>query len=185
MEKDVDRGSQKASAGKRRGRELAWFVVLFALSFALIFGFVRPVVAAPSVVDGISMKPTLQDGDRVMVVKPEALVGQPGRGDVVLIEGENGGEDLIKRVAALPGETVSVRGNTIYVDGEPLPGSNATRDTPGLSGFGTKVPPGQVYVLGDNRDQSSDSRSFGPVSTDRIAGEAVVKFWPLNHIATL
>lgn len=160
-------------------------MALFVLSFALIFGFVRPVVAAPSIVDGVSMKPTLQDGDRVMVVKPEVLVGQPGRGDVVLIRGENGGPDLIKRVAALPGETVSVRGNTIYVDGEPVPGSNTIRDTPGFSSFGTTVPPDHVYVLGDNRDQSSDSRSFGPVSTDRVAGEAVVKFWPPNHIGGL
>lgn len=172
-------------SARRRVRELAWFVVLLAVSFVLIFGFVRPVVAAPSLVQGPSMQPTLRTDDRVMVVKPEALVGEPERGDVVLIEGENGGKDLIKRVAALPGETVSVRGDTVYVDGEPLPGASASRDLPGFSGFGTTVPPGHVYVLGDNRAQSSDSRSFGPVSTDRIEGEAVATFWPLNRVKAL
>jgi len=169
---------------RRRGRDLASFAFLLVLSFALVFGFVRPVVAAPSLIDGQSMEPTLENGERVLVVKPELLVGEPERGDVVLIRDEDG-RDLIKRVAALPGETVSVRGDTVYVDGEPLRGASAGWDLPGFSGVSTTVPPGHVYVLGDNRDRSTDSRSFGPVPVDRIKGEAVFTFWPPGHARTL
>ena len=170
---------------RRRVRELAWFVSLLALFFVLIFGFVRPVVAAPSIIQGPSMEPTLMTGDRVLVEKIGYRFGDPERGDVVLIQGESGEEDLIKRVAALPGETVSVRGDTVYVDGEPLPGARASRDLPGFSGLRTTVPPDHVYVLGDNRDQSSDSRYFGPIPEDRIKGEALATFWPLGRARAL
>lgn len=166
-------------------RELLWFFVLLAFFFVLIFGFVRPVVAAPSLIQGPSMEPTLRTGDRVLVEKIGYHFDTPQRGDVVLIQDENGGEDLIKRVAALPGETVSVRGDTVYVDGEPLPGARASRDLPGFSGLSATVPPGHVYVLGDNRDHSTDSRYFGPVSLERIEGEALATFWPLNRVRAL
>lgn len=166
-------------------RELLWFFVLLAFFFVLIFGFVRPVVAAPSLIQGPSMEPTLRTGDRVLVEKIGYRFDEPQRGDVVLIRDENGGEDLIKRVAALPGETVSVRGNAVYVDGEPLPGARASRDLPGFSGLSTTVPPDHVYVLGDNRDHSTDSRYFGPVSLERIEGEALATFWPLHRVRAL
>lgn len=131
------------------------------------------------------MEPTLMTGDRVLVEKLGYRFGSPERGDVVLIRGENGEADLIKRVAALPGETVSVRGDEIHVDGKPLSGARASRDLPGFSGLSTTVPPGHVYVLGDNRDQSSDSRSFGPIPEDRIEGEAFATFWPLDRARAL
>jgi signal peptidase I len=166
-------------------REPLWFFVLLAFFFVLIFGFVRPVVAAPSLIQGPSMEPTLRTGDRVLVEKIGYHFDTPQRGDVVLIQAENGGEDLIKRVAALPGETVSVRADAVYVDGEPLPGARASRDLPGFSGLSTTVPPGHVYVLGDNRDHSTDSRYFGPVSLERIEGEALATFWPLNRVRAL
>lgn len=172
-------------AARRRGVELLWLAFLFAASFALIFGFVRPVVASPSIVEGPSMQPTLKTSDRVLIVKPELLVGKPEHGEVVLLRDENGGPDLIKRVVALPGETVTVRGDGVYVDGEPLRGTSAGNEPSAPSGFGTTVPPGHVYVLGDNRDRSTDSRSFGPVSMDRIQGEAILAFWPLGRIRTL
>lgn len=178
--------SSNPQSVRRQGRDLLSFVLLLCLSFALVFGFVRPVVASPSLIDGDSMEPTLEEGERVMVVKPELLVGKLERGDVVVFESvENEGKELIKRVAALPGETVSVRGDAVYVDGEPLRGADASRDLPGFSGSSNPVPPGHLYVLGDNRDASRDSRAFGPVSKDRIKGEAVVTFWPPGHARTL
>ena len=158
---------------------------MLAFFFALVFGFVRPVVAAPSLVQGPSMEPTLRTGDRVLVEKLGYRFEAPQRGDVVLIRDENGGDDLIKRVAALPGETVSVRGDTVYVDGEPLRGARASRDLPGFSGLRTTVPPGHVYVLGDNRERSLDSRSYGPVPLERVEGEALATYWPLDRLRTL
>lgn len=158
---------------------------MLAFFFALVFGFVRPVVAAPSLVQGPSMEPTLRTGDRVLVEKLGYRFDEPQRGDVVLIRSENGGTDLIKRVAALPGETVSVRGDTVYVDGEPLRGARASRDLPGFSGLRTTVPPGHVYVLGDNRERSLDSRSYGPVPLERVEGEALATYWPLDRLRTL
>lgn len=172
----------RETPGARRGREALWTAAMFVFSFVLVFGFVRPVVASPSVVDGPSMLPTLETGDRVLVEKLGYRFSEPERGDVVLLQRE--GQLLIKRVAALPGETVAVRGGTFYVNGEPL------RDPSGMQGLPysvepTVVPPGQFYVLGDNRGNSTDSRSFGPVSKERLVGEAVVILWPLNHLGGL
>lgn len=155
---------------------------MFVFSFALVFGFVRPVVASPSVVDGPSMLPTLETGDRVLVDKLGYRFTEPERDDVVLVQRE--GQLLIKRVAALPGETVSARNGTFYVDGEPLQESYGTQGLP-YSMAPAVVPPGQIYVLGDNRGNSTDSRSFGPVSEDHLVGEAVVVLWPVNHLGGL
>lgn len=165
--------------------ELLRGVLVFVACFALVFGFVRPVVAAPSVVEGPSMQPTLETGDRVLVEKLGYRFGDPERGDVALLRGDDG-DLLIKRVAALPGETVAARGGSIYVDGQPLREPYALRATPAtLTVEPTTVPPGHVYVLGDNRGNSTDSRYFGPVPQERLVGEAVVILWPPDHLSDL
>ena len=167
------------------GGELLRGALVFVACFALVFGFVRPVVAAPSVVQGPSMQPTLETGDRVLVNKLGYRFGEPERGDVVLLHGEEG-QLLIKRVAALPGETVAARDGEIYVDGEPLREPYAHRAAPAmLTMEPTTVPPGHVYVLGDNRANSTDSRYFGPVPQERLVGEAVAILWPPNHLSEL
>ena len=155
------------------------------------------------------MLPTLQEGDRVLVEKVGRHFGGPARGDVVVFERDiaagasgatgspmseltdafrgllgipgEGTEDLIKRVVAVAGDTVEGRGRQVLVNGEPLEedylfDGRATNNFPPVT-----IERGMIFVMGDNRDGSQDSRSFGPVSIDRIVGRAILVIWPLNR----
>lgn len=149
-----------------------------------------------------SMSTTLVENDRVLVNKLSYRWGDPSRGDVIVFErppGERGDiKDLIKRIVALPGETISIHDESVWIDGrrlnEPytneqptLPnvecsnGSTTGIDTP--AGF--RVPDGHVFVLGDNRTGSHDGRCFGPIDEDLIVGRAIAIIWPPSKIGRL
>jgi len=134
-------------------------------------------------VQGPSMEPTLFEPSRVVVEKLTGGIRDVSRGDVVVFQHGSGSDsrDLIKRVIALPGERVALRGCVVYVD------SVALREPyvePSVNGCGVGdlaeqvVPAGRMFVLGDNREESADSRSFGPVSISRVVGRAVAVVWP-------
>jgi signal peptidase I len=130
-----------------------------------------------------SMEQTLLVGDRVMVNKLSYRLGDVSPGDVVVFErpaGAPGGvdapEDLIKRVVAVGGDTVQTVDGRLVRNGEPV-------DEPYLAP-GT-IPDGQVWVMGDNRNNSSDSRVFGPVAETTIVGQAFVVMWPPGRFSTL
>lgn len=149
-----------------------------------------------------SMRETLVEGDRVLVNKLSYRLHDVNRGDVVVFEkppGEvtDGIEDLIKRVVALPGETITFANGQVFIDGAlldepylapdmatlakaPIPNcDNApVRDT-------CIVPEGRVFVMGDNREESRDARFFGPIEVDTIIGRAFLKVWPINDIGFL
>lgn len=169
---------------------------------------IKTFIIQPFYIPSVSMLHTLEVNDRVMVSKLSYHFGDIERGDVVVFEtgphedlsapeavvravldalgvrnSEN--EDLIKRVIALGGDTVSIADNHVVVNGEPI-------DEPYLNG-GTMmadmpertIPQGQIWVMGDNRNESSDSRVFGPVEVSDVVGEAVVRIWPLDRIGNL
>jgi signal peptidase I len=100
---------------------------------------------------------------------------------VVLRMPERGPELLIKRVIALPGEMIEIRDGKVYIDGEVLDEPYVSQRTSGKSAPVT-VPEGHVFVMGDNRGASNDSRSFGPVARERIVGRAWVSYWPLEYL---
>ena len=164
--------------------------VILLVSFVLVFGIVRPVVAAPFYVGSSSMDPTLHGckgctNDRLLINKFVYRFTEPERGDIVLFENQQGQEDpLIKRVVGLPGEELELRGGRVYVDGAPLEEPYLRHDPckPGLPktcSFGpVTVPEDHYFMMGDNRTGSLDSRFFGPVPEDEIIGEALVRFWP-------
>lgn len=159
--------------------------VILLISFALVFGFVRPVVAAPFHIPTESMVPTLMVKDRLLVNKLAYDLNGPERGDIALFENQQGGGDpLIKRVVGLPGEELELRDGKLYVDGAPLEEPYLKRDAckpgfPKTCSFGpVTVPKNHYFMMGDNRTNSFDSRFFGPVPEDDIAGEALVRFWP-------
>ena len=171
---------------KRKGNPyLEWLVVLVvAIGSALL---VKAYVMQQFAVDGRSMDTTLHNGDRVLVNKLSYRLHDPRRGDVVVLKQLNGSaeRDLIKRVIALPGETVEVKDCAVTIDGKTLnePYLDPTVVTPGNCGPGypaTKIPENQVFVMGDNRPGSGDSRSFGPVSEDLLIGRAFVVIWPFG-----
>ncbi|MGE4086378.1 MAG: signal peptidase I [Vicinamibacterales bacterium] len=168
---------------------LEWIgIVAGALLVALV---IKLVLLQAFVIPSPSMEPTLDISDRVLVLKPAYRLHGIDRGDVIVfdrpeelrVNGET--SDLIKRVIGLPGETVDAVGGQVRVNGVPLeepwlPDGVLTND------FGpVAVPEGTVWVMGDNRGQSSDSRRFGVLDQDHIVGEAIVRWWPLSRFGGL
>ncbi len=136
-----------------------------------------------------SMEPTLDIGDRVLVNKLSYRLHDVNRGDLLVFElpeGEGGDiRDLIKRVIGLSGETVEGRDGQVVIDGrvlsEPyLPEGVTTSDFDPV-----EIPDGQIWVMGDNRGDSRDSRSFGPINEDDIVGRAFIRVWPIGDIGFL
>ena len=155
------------------------------LPAVLIALFVNVFVAQAMVVHGPSMQPNLHYDQRVMVEKiTYRLIHGPRRGDVVVIDVPGEDEPLIKRVVALPGETVEVRGGQVFIDGQMQEESWATQQG-GPDYPPTVMPPLHVFVLGDNRASSRDSRAFGPVSMDQIVGRASFVYWPPDQAKSL
>ena len=167
-------------------RTLLELPVILLISFALVFGFVRPVIAAPFYVGSESMVPTLEVWDRVLINKLAYALDKPERGDIVLFRSPDGGEDpLIKRVVGLPGDTILVRHDRLFVNGEPLREPYVNDEFRELqTPYGPReVPPDHVFVMGDNRGNSQDSRIFGPVPEENLIGEALFRFWPPGRAA--
>ncbi len=137
-------------------------------------------------VDGQSMEPSLHTNQRLVVEKLSYRFHGPERFDVVVLKVvSQANELLIKRVIGLPGETVEVKDGKVYIDGKPLDEPFLAGDTrPGRHGR-VVVPPLHVYVMGDNRDHSNDSRSFGPVAIDNIVGRAWISYWPLEDLGPI
>lgn len=137
-----------------------------------------------------SMETTLLVDDRVLVNKVSYQLHDVHRGDVVVFARPDNDpaeiRDLIKRVVGLPGETVEGRGGSVYINGMRLEESSyldvgvVTEDFEPVV-----VPENEVFVMGDNRGNSTDSRVFGTVSEERIVGRAFVLFWPVNRIGSL
>ena len=170
---------------------LEWLVVVIvALASALV---VQRFVVQQFVVDGHSMDSTLHNGDRVLVNKLSYRLHDPRRGDVVVLkrfEGNQGERDLIKRVVGLPGEHVEIRDCVVYIDGRALqePYLDARALDPATCGSPGRAAPQQnlhvganeVFVLGDNRGGSGDSRIFGSIGESLLIGRAFVIIWPFG-----
>jgi len=156
---------------------------VLALSLVVIFGFVRPFVVEPFYVPSESMNPTLRPGDSVLAAKFAYRLADPRRGALVVFESPtDANEVLMKRVVGLAGDTVEVRDGVLFVNGdrkaEPYVDYGLTDST----FFGpARVPRDHVFVMGDNRSNSKDSRSFGAVPEDDLLGRVFVRFWPLDR----
>jgi signal peptidase I len=171
---------------KKRKSGMLEFLVIMLVAFVLVFGFVRPFVVEAFRIPSESMVPTLEVGDRVLANKFIYRFTEPARGDVVLFDSvEEGSEDtLIKRVAGVEGDEIRVQGGTLFVNGEPQDEPYLNQYIPDQSTpYGPEtVPKDHVFVLGDNRGNSGDSRVFGPVPVENIKGEGFLVFWPPTHI---
>lgn len=151
-------------------------VVLPAFALALLMA---AFVGQTATVAQESMEPALYEGQRLLVDKLSHRFHPPRRGDIVVFRlAGRGREALVKRVIGLPGETLAIRGGQVYVDGRALPEPYLKRRASGDLAE-VKVPAGTVFVLGDNRALSNDSRYFGPVPYGAIVGRACLRFWPL------
>jgi signal peptidase I len=140
-----------------------------------------------------SMEPTLDVGDRVLVNKLSYKFHDVNRGDVVVFErppgastGQNGEiKDLIKRVVAVGGDTVEAKEGNVYVNGEQIDEDYLEPGTPTDNLPLTTIPEGQLFVMGDNRTNSEDSRIFGPIDEDAIVGRAFIRVLPITDIGWL
>ncbi|HUV89642.1 MAG TPA: signal peptidase I [Anaerolineae bacterium] len=159
-------------------REVAETVVP-AVVIALVINLF---LAQATQVLGQSMEPNLHSTQRVVVEKiTYRLVHGPRRGDVVVIDAPDQSEMLIKRVVGLPGETIELRNGQVYIDSEPL--TEPWVVNPGGGSYGPlTIPPLHVFVMGDNRGASNDSRNFGPVAIEHIVGHAWFSYWPPQYM---
>lgn len=150
--------------------------VLPALLIALL---INVFVGQATRVEGQSMEPNLHTDQRLVVEKMSYRFHGPKRFDVVVLRLPDQGEELlIKRVVGLPGETVEFRDGFIYINGEKLDEPFDHGETRSGRESTILVPPLHVLVLGDNRNHSNDSRSFGPVPIEDLVGRAWISYWP-------
>jgi signal peptidase I len=207
--KDAKKNGEEDDSKKRLGflRELPALIILAFILALLIKTFLVQAFFIPSA----SMEATLLPGDRVLVNKIDYLFHDPRRGDVIVFENphpvpephrnpiagavhwlsqglgfsQSPDEDFIKRVIGLPGDTVKVAADGTYVNGIKLVEPYVFGDGPGPLGT-WHVPADSVFVMGDNRSNSNDSRvSLGPIPMDKIVGKAFVKIWPPSRIGGL
>jgi signal peptidase I len=158
--------------------------ILGTLAFCVaVFTLLRLVVPG-SVVQGSSMQPSFADGHRILINRLDYLFGQPQRGDIIIFNSPRplraNEPPLIKRVIALPGERVEIIDTGIYVNGAQIeePYINERCLPSQCRDNVWELGPDEYFVLGDNRNHSNDSRSFGPVNRKNIIGEALFRFWP-------
>ena len=172
------------------------FVVVVAISAAML---IRVFLFQQYYIDGPSMQTTLMPEDRVLVNKMSYKLHDIHRGDVIVFDrvtNEVQHDDLIKRVLGLPGETLEIRSCIVYIDGvqvdEPYLNPEQTSQVEPSARCGSHtdmapivVPEEMVFVMGDNRVQSFDSRDFGPIDSDKVRGRAFVVIWPASAWAWL
>lgn len=161
-------------------REVAETVVPAIIIALLIHVF----LAQATRVYGQSMEPNLHTDMRLVVEKLSYKLHGPERGDIVVLRLRPDDELLIKRVIGLPGDEVAIHDGQVYINGEPLDEPYLDQQTRGNLAPRV-VPPLHVFVMGDNRRASNDSRSFGPVHRDNIIGKAWLAYWPPSDVGTV
>ena len=160
--------------------------LLETIILAVVLFFAINAVSARVRVDGFSMRPTLQDGEYVLVNRLAFKTGIPDRGDIIVFQSPLNSQDLIKRVIGLPGETVRIFEGQVLVDGQALTEPYIAA-APAYNGEWA-VPEDHLFVLGDNRNDSSDSHAWGLLPLENVIGKAILIYWPppewgvLTHI---
>ena len=169
---------------KRQSRASFWLDTLETILLALLLFLAINTVTSRVRVENISMEPTLQPGYLLIVNKLAYKLGEPKHGDIVVFHymGDKN-EDYIKRVIGLPGDEVNIENGTVYVNGIAL-SEPYIAAFPAYSGTWV-VPEGSLFVLGDNRNNSSDSHQWGFVDMDDVVGKAVFIYYPFDVIGSL
>ena len=198
--------SQKEESPASKKKDMIEFIVYLAVVIALVY-LIITFVGQRTVVNGCSMDNTLKDGQSLIMDKISYRFGNPGRFDIVVFPGpaeefrsgdsEEGSESkanrpyYIKRVIGLPGETVDIVNDKVYIDGNELTSDiysiDGFTEDPGELDFPMTLKDNEYFCLGDNRPQSYDSRyeAVGTVSRDEIIGKVWIRIWPLNKFGSV
>ncbi len=163
--------------------------VVFIASIFLVFYLF---IVQPNQVKGASMENTFHDREYIFTSKISYKFGPIKHGDVVIFKSPKNNEiELIKRVIALPGDTVLIQNETVYVNNEPLDEQyikNPTQTIAGgavVEGVPVTIEDGFMFVMGDNRGGSSDSREFGPVPESLLVGQVIYRYYPVNKMGVI
>lgn len=160
--------------------------VIFVVAVTVLFDMVIP----RSLVEGRSMQPTFETGDRLIVSRVNYMLSQPQRGDIVVFNSINPNEPqlmLIKRVIGLPNEIIEFSGGVLYINGnemtEPYIAEACRAFSCGDAAW--QLHEDEYFVMGDNRNNSQDSRRFGAITIHDIVGEALFRYWPPQKIGII
>jgi len=165
-------------------------MVVFAVAIFL-FGYL--LVLQPHKIKGSSMEPNFQDAEYLLTDKVTYRFNEPKRGDVIVFSPPIGieGEEFIKRIIGLPGEKITLKEGSFYINDKKLEEENISRDVLTASGAFLKegvsvvIPENHYFVSGDNRSHSSDSRTWGLITKNKITGRAWLLYWPINKAGTI
>ncbi|WP_151735153.1 signal peptidase I [Paenibacillus tengchongensis] len=204
MQQDIQQGQNDIvepgsdNAKKPKNEALEWIkAIVIALVLVIL---IRWLLFKPFIVDGPSMQPNFHTGERVIVNEILYDIRSPQRGEVIVFHVPSEGRDFIKRVIGVAGDTVKVEGDVVTVNGQPVDETyiqgavdaahqnNAlynNKDFPNEDFPDGTVPEGHVFVMGDNRSDSTDSRMIGYVPLDDIVGRADLIFWPLKDVSVI
>lgn len=180
--------------GKDKASSFALPIVLAIAVVAVIL--VRMYVVEPYIIPSESMDPTIEVGDMVLGEKLSLKSEEPKPGDIVFFKNpdpDSGHGVLVKRVVAVGGQTVDLRYGKVYIDGVEEKGGHAHGMSMPLEeryletdvSFPYTVPEGYIWVMGDNRENSLDSRSFGAIPVDTVYAESWIRYWPFNRIGAV
>ncbi|HYE08770.1 MAG TPA: signal peptidase I [Patescibacteria group bacterium] len=164
---------------------LSWIkVIISALLIAIVL---RTFVFQMALVNQISMNPTLHEGQMLVISKINYFMGEPERGDIVVLKDEVENKLLIKRVIGLPGEEIQLKDGKVYINSEELQPDYTSFPTYAYAQEQWSLSEGEYFMLGDNREHSRDSRSenVGLVQRANIIGKAVFRIWPFNKLGVL
>ena len=188
MEQDGDMKEEERGKRGKAVRESVSFILYLIVIVVLTFLMIR-YVGQRTRVDGSSMENTLTNGDNLIVDKISYRFHEPERFDIIVFPFQyQANTYYIKRIIGLPGETVQIKGSTIYIDGKPLK-ENYGKDPIDYAGIAEKpikLGDDEYFVLGDNREISRDSRyeEVGKVKRKNIEGRAVLRIYPFNKFGT-
>ena len=187
---DIENTGQTDEKQKEKKKYL-WIIetACYFLIFLLCIFVVPRYVAQRTVVSGNSMRDTLYNKDNLIVEKVTYHFNNPERYDIIILDPQEDEEEYyVKRVIGLPGENIQVKEGMVYINGELLEGEHYGKEIimdPGIAKDEITLGEDEYFVMGDNRNGSTDSREIGPIKREQIKGRAIFRIWPFKRFGTI